>query len=106
VIQVIVTPEALAHIEAIDAWWTLNRSAAPELFREELASGLELIGSAPRIGRRQHSSVVPGLRRVLLRASRYHLYYVHVVAQRIVFVLAVWSAHRGHKPDLRPVKLP
>ena len=38
------------------------------------------------------------VRRVLLRATRYHVYYV--VHDEAVIVLSVWSALRGTEPDL------
>jgi hypothetical protein len=41
---------------------------------------------------------VPGLRRALLRATRYHVYYVP--EPEAVFVLAVWHFQRGQPPGL------
>ena len=98
-LPVITTPEADAQIRTIDTWWRTNRPAAQDLFAEELANCLVLLEQAPAIGRpyRRHPSV-PGLRRVLLRATRYHLYYVSQ-ADRVV-VLAVWHAQRGQSPPL------
>ena len=72
---VVVVPHALAQIDAIDRWWRANRAAAPGLFAEEFAAAIELVRGAPRIGRRSRPRGIPGLRRVLLRATRYHLYY-------------------------------
>ena len=79
-----------------------NRSAAAALFTEELAAALELIAGAPRIGRRRRHRGVPGMRRILLRATRYHLYYAPSDDGRRLFVLAVWSALRGKAPSVRP----
>lgn len=69
------TPEADAQIRTIDTWWRTNRPAAPDLFAEELANCFVLLEWAPKIGRpySRHPSV-QGLRRVLLRATRYHVY--------------------------------
>ena len=39
------------QIEAIDAWWQLNRPVAPLLFQEELASALNLLVVMPGGGR-------------------------------------------------------
>src|SRR5262245_9982576 len=93
-----ITPEADRQIAAIHAWWIENRPAAPDLFAEELAAGLDLLARMPQAGRRQRHGVVPGLRRLLLRSSRYHVYYAPV--EDAWFVLAVWNAHRGSGPDL------
>ena len=98
-LPVITTPEADAQIRAIDTWWRTNRPAAQDLFAEELANCLVLLEQAPAIGKpyRRYPSV-PGLRRVLLRATRYHLYYVP--RKDIVAVLAVWHSRRGQLPPL------
>ena len=96
----IVSPEAEAQIETIDTWWRRNRPAAPDLFREELASAAITIRTLPQMGHRVRHRVVKGLRRVLLRASRYHVYYV--VHADTIHVLSVWSAVRGSGPRLSP----
>lgn len=95
----IITPEAQEQIEQIDGWWQEHRRAAPDLFVQELASTLQTIRTLFYAGRRVPHRVVQDLRRVVMRATRYHVYYV-VAAERI-FVLAVWSALRGHMLPLR-----
>ena len=93
------TPEADAQIRAIDEWWRRNRPASPDLFADELAASFDITGHAPNIGRPYRRSPVPGTRRVLLKGSRYHVYYVPRVDE--VRVLAVWHAQRGVGPPLR-----
>jgi plasmid stabilization system protein ParE len=100
VTEVRVAPDAEAQIQAIDAWWLANRPSAPHLFREELAAGLELIASAPAIGRRQPRTGIAELRRILLRSTRNHVYYVPSPLAEVLVVVAVWNAHRGSGPDL------
>lgn len=100
--DVVVVPVADLQIRTIDDWWRANRPAAPALFAEELAAAFELIANAPRIGRRRQHRDVPGLRRLLLRATRYHVYYAPGPDGRRLFVLAVWSAVRGKTPPVRP----
>lgn len=100
--QVEIVPDAELQIRTIDGWWRENRLAAPSLFTEELAAAIELVANAPRIGRRRRHPAVPGLRRVLLRATRYHLYYAPAEDGDRLFVLAVWSALRGKGPTIRP----
>ncbi len=97
-----ITPEADAQIAEIDRWWQENRAAAPGLFLDELAVAFDLIERLPGAGRRHRAGGVPGLRRLLLRASRYHVYYAPV-DERTIAVLAVWSAVRGSGPDLRAI---
>lgn len=96
-----VVPDAELQIRTIDGWWREHRLAAPALFAEELAAALDLIASSPRIGRRRRHPGVPGLRRILLRATRYHVYYAPSADGALLFVLAVWSALRGKGPPIR-----
>ena len=96
--RVVTTPEADDQIRAVDAWRRENRTAAPALFAEELAAIFELLESTPYIGRSYRHPTVKNVRRVLLRATRYHVYCV--VRDEAVIVLSVWSALRGSGPDL------
>lgn len=98
------TPEADAQIRQIDDWWRENRAGASNLFVDELSTSFALIGDAPHIGRPYRQSPVPGTRRILLKGTRYHLYYV--VTDTDVRVLAVWHAQRGEGPQLRTHKAP
>jgi len=98
---VIVSPEAEAHINAIDTWWRSNRRAAPNLFAEELAAAVALLELAPEVGRRYHHPDLSGVRRVLLRTTRHHVYYVPT--ERAVVILAVWGLVKGSGPDLSSV---
>jgi plasmid stabilization system protein ParE len=93
------TPETDAQILAVDDWWRRNRSASPNLFAEELDASFDVIGHTPHIGRLYRPSPVPGTRRVLLKGTRYHVYYVERADH--VLVLAVWHGQRGVGPPLR-----
>jgi len=93
------TPEADAQIRDIDDWWCRNRPASPDLFIDELTASFNIISHAPSIGRAYRHSPVPGTRRVLLKGTRYHVYYVSRASE--VTVLAVWHAQRGVGPPLR-----
>lgn len=93
------TPEADAQIRDIDAWWHENRRVAPDLFLEEPSATFGMIADAPQIGRLYRQSPVPDTRRVLLKGTRYHVYYVPRGDE--LRVLAVWHAQRGVGPPLR-----
>jgi len=93
------TPEADAQIRDIDNWWRRNRLAAPDLFLHELTASFEILGDAPQIGRLYRHAPVPGVRRLVLKGTRYHVYYVPGTDE--VRVLAVWHAQRGIGPPLR-----
>ena len=93
------TPEADAQIRAIDEWWRSHRAAAPDLFLNELTASFDIIGEAPHIGRLYRRSPVLGVRRLLLKTTRYHVYYV--LRADDVRVIAVWHARRGVGPPHR-----
>lgn len=95
-LPVVVSPGAERQADAIDRWWRAHRSAAPDLFLDELGNALELLAVAPLCGQRYPSARGAAVRRTLLRASRYHVYYV--VRKDHIFVVAVWSAVRGTGP--------
>jgi plasmid stabilization system protein ParE len=75
------------------------RPAAPHLFAEEFAGAIAVLEAASEVGRTYRHAAVPGLRRFLLRATRYHVYYV--VTGDAAEILAIWSAVRGGRPPLR-----
>ena len=74
-----ITPEAEAQIRIMDSWWRENRTASPNLFADELAAAFDLLGHTPHIGRQYRQSPVPDTRRVVLKGTRYHVYYVPAV---------------------------
>jgi plasmid stabilization system protein ParE len=96
--RVVLTAAARDDAHLIDDWWRANRQAAAGLFVEELTAALALLEVAPEMGRPYRHQIVPGLRRVLLRSTRHHVYYVTV--DDTVRVLAIWSAMRGRRPSL------
>ncbi len=98
-LPVTTTPEADAQIRTIDDWWRENRRASPDLFLDELSNAFDVLARAPLIGRPYRRSPVPSARRILLRGTRYHVYYVPTEDE--VCVIAVWHAQRGLGPPLR-----
>ena len=71
------TPKAEAQAHVADEWWREHRHASPELFNQELAGAADMLTAAPEIGRLYPEGGVPGMRRLLLPGTRYHVYYVH-----------------------------
>jgi len=95
---VFTTPRAHRQILAIDAWWRENREKAPDKFADELALAFRTIGTLPGAGQR-YPDPVRDVRRVLMRSTRHHVYYVEESDR--VLVVAVWGAVKGSGPDLR-----
>jgi plasmid stabilization system protein ParE len=91
------TPQADLHILELDAWWRTHRDKAPDLFEQELADALLVIGATPSLGKYYPH---PGarVRRLLLRATRNHVYFVE--RDDHVLVVAVWGAVKGIGPSL------
>jgi plasmid stabilization system protein ParE len=98
---VFTTPMAELQIFEIDAWWRANREKAPEKFEDELANAFETLATTPGVGQRYPR---PGasVRRVLLRSTKNHVYYVEEDDR--VLVVAVWGAVRGSGPDLTGIR--
>jgi hypothetical protein len=93
---VVTTPEADADAHQIDEWWTQNRGAAPNLFVEELADALSLLEMEAGVGVRCVHREIPGLRRYLLRSTRYHVYFVY--SDDLVVVIGIWGAMQRTTP--------
>jgi plasmid stabilization system protein ParE len=94
---VVTSDRAELQIVEIDAWWREHRDKAPDLFEDELADALRLIGSAPRVGKRVPHPT-EHVRRVMMRKTRHHVYYIE--REQYVLVVAVWGAVKGAGPDL------
>ncbi len=92
------TAQADLHILEIDRWWRQNRHKAPDLFEQELAAAFEMIAAVPGAGRR-YPYPKADVRRLLLRSSRAHVYYVE--RSDYVLIVAVWGAIKGVGPDLK-----
>lgn len=89
--------EAERQVEAIDAWWRAQRLAAPDLFTRELEQAFSDLEDMPSLGT-IYQAGAKTVRRLLLRRSHYHLYFVEEPER--IYVVAVWSAFRGRGPKL------
>ena len=97
-LEVEVTPRALAQIEAAAVWWTRNRPAAPDAIRLDFAQATTLLSRQPGIGAKSSTPRYPDLRRLYLSRVRYHVYYD--VRPGKVVILAFWHASRGAGPTV------
>lgn len=91
------TPRVDAQILTIDSWWREHREKAPDLFEQELGLAFRTISAAPGAGRR-YPHPDADVRRIVLRATRHHVYYVE--REDYILVVAVWGAVKGTGPDL------
>lgn len=98
--RVQLSSEARRQLLEIDEWWTMNRRTAPELVLKELARVTSLLAAMPTAGKVYRRATSASYRRLLLRRSRFHVYYLIDEPARIVMIVAIWSAVRGHGPAL------
>ena len=68
--------------------------AALGLLARELDAALDTIQHVPRVGRRIRSARFRGVRRLLLRASGYHVYYQVDEVLRAIRIVHVLHARR------------
>ena len=92
------TPRALSEAKRLKIWWRENRPTAQDLFDEEMAAAVEEIRSMPTIGTLYSATLGTTVRRVLMPATRNHVYYA--VHRNEVVVLSVWGAPRRRGPKL------
>lgn len=76
VFEVEFSDEARGHVTVIDSWWRGNRPSAPTLFSQELAAAVGRLRTAPFVGNVYPASPEPGMRRLLMPRTQYHLHYV------------------------------
>ncbi len=73
---------------------------APGLVLRELARATSLLSTMPMAGTAYRRATSASYRRPLLRRSRFHVYYVIDETERVIRIVAIWNAVRGHGPDL------
>jgi plasmid stabilization system protein ParE len=95
-LRIVFQPRAEADALKIDAWWRLNRPAAPDLFLEELEQTTDALSRSPGIGMTASARGLPGARRLHMRRTRFHLYYR--VVEDTLEILAVWHTARRTGP--------
>lgn len=100
-VRVWLSPQAHVQALRVDDWWRANRPAARGLFADELDGAFQSLAESPGMGQPYASRRVPGVRRLLLPATRHHVYYVYDESTGNLDVLAVWSAVRRRGPPLK-----
>lgn len=98
---VVVVDEAAQQLREIVDWWIANRAAATTLALDEFEHCVRLLESSPDVGLRFHRTPVPGVRRVVMKRTKNHVYYVHDADNAVVYIIAVWGAPKEGDPVLR-----
>ena len=94
-LEVEFTALAAQHVREAEAWWRLNRPAAPNAVREEIERVLPLIAIQPQIGARATNVKLEGVRRIHMRRIKYHLYYHVTGTPEFLEIVALWHSSRG-----------
>lgn len=87
---------ASTQAEAAQRWWLENRSG--DALEREVERAMALLARFPYLG-----TLVPrkrGVRRLHLRKSKYSVYYLPLIAERTILILAFWHTARGSGPPL------
>ncbi len=98
--RVNVTTEARRQLLEVDEWWTSHRPEARDLIVREFDGALTLLAATPTAGKLYATRRSLVFRRLLLRRSGFHVYYLVDDASRVVVIVAVWNGARGHGPRL------
>ena len=94
------TARAQRRAAIVGQWWLEHRPAAPQLFAQELADVVELLSTTPRAGVVYRTKGDDVIRRVLLRRTEQHVYYVIDERAATVRILTLWGARRRSGPRL------
>jgi len=74
---VVLVGPAEEQLQEIAEWWMAHREASPLLVLDEFDRCVSLLESSPDAGARFHRSGVPGVRRLVMRRTKHHVYYLH-----------------------------
>ena len=94
--QVKISGRALSEYEIALAWWQVHREKAPDLLKIEFQDAVSLLKEQPTSG--LLASDNKEVRRILLRKSRYAIYYQCNEPKRQVVILAFWHSNREGSP--------
>jgi len=97
-IKVRFSPQALEQAAVARTWWCENRPLAPRLFQQELTNTLQQLRSSPLSGAPYPHKNIRGVRRMRLKGTQYHVYYL--IEEKTITILALWSTRRGEEPGL------
>lgn len=70
------------------------------MFAIELAAVIQRLAQMPTVGEPYGVGASTTVRRVLMPRTQTHLYYAVDRSRRLVVVLAIWGARKGHGPPL------
>jgi plasmid stabilization system protein ParE len=99
-LSVRITALAARQVREAEAWWRVNRTAAPNAIAQELQRAFSLIAAQPQAGGRAANVRLPDVRRIYLPRIKYHIYYHVLDEPDRIEVVAFWHARRGDAPPI------
>ena len=97
--KVEISKRARRNAERIDAWWRKHRDAK-DLFAKEFQEAIQLLETEADPGTPRPTARRTGLRRILLKKTRRHIYFEIRDREQVVRILSVWGATRERDPEL------
>ena len=97
--RIVVMPRARDEILRIGAWWKKERRLAPDSFSRELRAAMALLRALPNAGRLCDAPGFEEVRRLLLRRTRYYLYYRFDDSRKTIIILTIRHTSRGPTED-------
>jgi hypothetical protein len=98
-VKAFISKRAARAAERIDARWR-ELGDDPGLFAREFLEAIELLESTPSPGSPIPTLKRPGLKRMLLRKSRCHIYFEVDEPKQVIRILQIWDGRREHAPRL------
>lgn len=89
---------ARAQAMADNARMRLREGRLAELLGQEIEKAVGQLARFPRLG--TSVSTLPAVRKLLLRRTQHHIYYVIDEKRRQVQIVAIWHTARGSRPPL------
>lgn len=93
-----ITKRAQRDAARHEAHWRRTKEKAPELFATELRAAFQHLQTVPGAGTPFPTAKKPGLRRVLMERTGYHVYFVVHDHFDEIRIMVVWGARRGRAP--------
>jgi hypothetical protein len=98
-VRVEIARRAQRSIERLDGQWR-RQADHPYVFREEVDELITHLETVSNPGTPCATARRPKLRRMLLKRTKCHVYFVVDVAQQRIDVVELWDARREHLPKL------